>query len=145
MVSALALAATAAVLDWLSVSLFDFWGTAQSMYKVWSAAPSTIQFVSLTGMSGVAFVVVAVQALVLAMRWNPTERRFSQAMLGILVGFIILVSLLHLATPYSGRLRVGAIGWTKEGLTQEQKDSNYVLSKRCTLNLSTWQRNRERG
>ena len=125
--SALALAAVVAILDWVSVSAFDFWGTAQSFYKVWSAAPFLVQFVSLTGMSGVAFFVVAVQALVLAAVWNPAERRLSLALLGLIAGAVVLTGVLHLSTPHTGRLRVGAIGWTEDGRSPEQVASNYVL------------------
>jgi apolipoprotein N-acyltransferase len=51
------------VLDWLNYTLVPLWGMAQSFARSWTAYPFAIQFISITSISGVLFVIGAFQGL----------------------------------------------------------------------------------
>jgi apolipoprotein N-acyltransferase len=51
------------ILDWANYTLIPVWGMAQSFARSWTAFPWAIQFISVTGISGVLFVIGAVQGL----------------------------------------------------------------------------------
>jgi apolipoprotein N-acyltransferase len=58
-----AVGALLTVLDWVNISVLSIWGTAQSLARPWSSYPSAIQFVSVTGITGIVFIIAALQAL----------------------------------------------------------------------------------
>ncbi len=59
----LAVGAVWAVLDWINYTAVPVWGMAQSFARSWTAYPFVIQFISITGISGVLFVIGTLQGL----------------------------------------------------------------------------------
>jgi apolipoprotein N-acyltransferase len=51
------------ILDWVNYTVVPVWGMAQSFARSWTEYPFTIQFISITGISGMLFVVAALQGL----------------------------------------------------------------------------------
>jgi len=62
--SALAFGALLVVIDWANFTFVPMWGTAQSIGRSWSAYPSAIWFTSLTGITGIVFVLGFLQVLI---------------------------------------------------------------------------------
>jgi apolipoprotein N-acyltransferase len=113
---ALSVAATSALLEAAQTTLVPMWGTAQSFVRTWSAAPAIIQFVAGTGMIGLVFAVVALQALAVAWWLEPQHRRrHAIALAGLLLALLVGDALLSPAQP-SAWLRVAAIGWDESAL-----------------------------
>ena len=52
------------LLDWINYTAVPVWGLAQSFARSWTAYPFAIQFISITGISGVLFVSGALQGLI---------------------------------------------------------------------------------
>src|SRR5688572_19751538 len=69
----LAVGAAAVLVSWIDYQLVPVWGTAQSFVRTWSRAAWSVQFVAVTGMLGLVFVLVASQALALSLA--RTRRR----------------------------------------------------------------------
>ncbi|MEN8128429.1 MAG: nitrilase-related carbon-nitrogen hydrolase [Planctomycetota bacterium] len=59
----LAVGAVWAILDWINYTAVPVWGMAQSFARSWTAYPFAIQFISVTGISGVLFVIGTLQGL----------------------------------------------------------------------------------
>ena len=133
---ALGVASVAVVVEAASYYLIPIWGTAQSFVRVWSAAPWAIQFISLTGTLGLVFVVVAWQSLLVNAMARQRERRSHGA---VLAGLLIVVgaydAVAWTATPAS-TIRVGAVGWTHEGLSLGSATPNSVLVRDVILPLA---------
>jgi apolipoprotein N-acyltransferase len=109
---AMAAGALLTVLDWVNISVLSIWGTAQSLARPWSSYPSAIQFVSVTGITGIVFIVASLQALLANSLARAELRR--QCITGALVLSAIAIAL-NLMVSYPsepGRLTVAAIGWT---------------------------------
>ncbi|MHC4952109.1 MAG: nitrilase-related carbon-nitrogen hydrolase, partial [Planctomycetota bacterium] len=51
------------ILDWTNFTTVPVWGMAQSFARAWTAYPFAIQFISITGISGVLFVIGTLQGL----------------------------------------------------------------------------------
>ena len=109
----LGVAAVAVVIEWFDFTVIPIWGTAQSFVRVWSAVPVAIQFVSITGVLGLVFVVVAPQALlvqVLAKR----NRTWKQAV--VVAAAILAVAAAFDAIAWTrapiDHVTVAALGWT---------------------------------
>jgi apolipoprotein N-acyltransferase len=100
------------VLDWVNISVLSIWGTAQSLARPWSSYPSAIQFVSVTGITGIVFIVAAFQAFLANSLARAELRR--RSITGALVLSAIAIALNFMASCPSelGRLTVAAIGWT---------------------------------
>lgn len=60
----LAVGAAWMILDWLNYTAVPVWGMAQSFGRAWTAYPFAIQFISITGISGVLFVVGMLSGLI---------------------------------------------------------------------------------
>ena len=52
------------ILDWVNYTAIPIWGMAQSFARSWTAYPFAIQFISITGISGVLSVIAALQGSV---------------------------------------------------------------------------------
>ena len=106
--NALALGAGGTWLVWLETQLVPLWGSAQSFARGWSHAPRLVQWVCYTGAIGVVFVLVGLQALVVAALRSPP-----------LLSTIYFYSLLPLGIigewlwyqKSAQTLRVATIGW----------------------------------
>ncbi|MHC5089052.1 MAG: nitrilase-related carbon-nitrogen hydrolase [Planctomycetota bacterium] len=59
----LAVGAVWYILDWINFTVVPIWGMAQSFARSWTAYPFAIQFISITGISGVLFVIGTLQGL----------------------------------------------------------------------------------
>jgi apolipoprotein N-acyltransferase len=99
------------------------WGTALSLACAWTTHPSALRIVQLTGPSGVAFVVVAVQSLALA--WLRERRARNAVALGIVVAGATLTfaGIAQTGQPTSKRsLRLAVLGWSARDDGQERLD-----------------------
>ncbi|MHC4815804.1 MAG: apolipoprotein N-acyltransferase, partial [Planctomycetota bacterium] len=113
---ALGAGAVAAVVEWIDISLVPIWGTAQCYTRVWAAAPWTIQLVSLTGVTGLVFVLVTSQALVVKLVLHPGSRRRHALVLALLAAGVVLQGIWAWRQSPPGSLKVAAVGWTREDL-----------------------------
>jgi apolipoprotein N-acyltransferase len=100
------------VLDWVNISIFSMWGTAQSLARPWSSYPLAIQFVSMTGLTGITFFVATSQALLANALAKAGLRRRCVASLIILLAVAFSLNLFSSHLSESGKLTVAAIGWT---------------------------------
>jgi apolipoprotein N-acyltransferase len=99
-------------LDWINIRILSMWGTAQSLARPWSSYPYAIQFVSITGITGIVFFIATVQALLANALAKARLRR--QCILSVFVLFVVAIALnLMVSHPSkSGKLTVAAVGWT---------------------------------
>ena len=116
---AFAVGAFLVLLDWTNFTVVPIWGTAQSIVRSWSQYPNLIQFTSLTGMTGIIFVLATLQALIIKALSNPKLRvRFlTVAALVMLIVAAADITILTYQQP-ADKLKVAAIGWT-DGNSQE--------------------------
>ncbi|MCP4690926.1 MAG: hypothetical protein GY859_22935, partial [Desulfobacterales bacterium] len=105
-----------ALLDWLQFTVVPIWGTAQSVVRPWSFHPDFIQFVSFTGITGVAFFLGSFQALLINMFRRP--RRGARLMAGALILLLAFASLniITKRRALSGSIKMAAIGWNSASL-----------------------------
>lgn len=113
-----AVGALLTVLDWVNIAVLSIWGTAQSLARPWSSYPSAIQFVSVTGITGIVFIIAALQALLANALANAGLRR--QCIKSALVLLIVTFGLNFMVSrpSESGKLTIAAVGWTS---SQEAK------------------------
>jgi apolipoprotein N-acyltransferase len=105
---ALGVASIGVVIEWFDFTIVPVWGTAQSYVRVLSAVPQAIQFVSVTGMLGLVFALVLVQALFVEM--TSKRSRTSLFALGALVLVIASFDVVAWTRAPIGELTVAAIG-----------------------------------
>ncbi|MDH4202584.1 MAG: carbon-nitrogen hydrolase family protein [Phycisphaerae bacterium] len=123
----LAVGAVWYILDWINFTAVPIWGMAQSFARSWTAYPFLIQFISITGISGVLFAIGILQGLwahVIVMftklnRLSPSadavEPWGEYLKIGIAEAFVILLlaganTIIWLQKP-AGSLKVAAAGW----------------------------------
>ena len=119
----LGVAGLAVVIEFLDVSVLPVWGTAQVFTRVWSAWPAGVQLVAFTGMLGLVFGVVAVQALLASLVLQPAARRRIGITLAVLIGVGAGASAWQWRQPSVGQVRVAAMGWTDANLAQGRRTS----------------------
>jgi apolipoprotein N-acyltransferase len=109
---AIGFAALVTGLQWLDTLLWSTFGTAQLFTRVWSAVPDAIQFISITGPTGLVFVVVAFQALVVRGLIEPTgnQVRTMLTLLGLLA-LIVWWDNASVGQGHINKLRVAVGGW----------------------------------
>jgi apolipoprotein N-acyltransferase len=107
-----AVGALLTVLDWVNISVLSIWGMAQSLVRPWSNYPSAIQFVSVTGITGIVFIIAALQALLANSLARAELRRRCITGVIVLSAIVIALNLMVSYPSESGRLTVAAIGWT---------------------------------
>ncbi len=125
-----AFGATWFLLDWLNYTLIPIWGMAQSFARSWTAYPFLIGFISITGISGVLFVLGTIKMLIVLIIANPNRRK---SLIYVLAGILVLVGIVNGAVilpQASEGIRIAAAGWifddrsqtndphTKEGFRQ---------------------------
>jgi apolipoprotein N-acyltransferase len=108
----IAVGALLIVLDWANINVFSMWGAAQSLARPWSSYPSAIQFVSITGLTGIIFFIAASQALLANALAKPGLRRRCIMSLIVLLAVAFGLNLFSSRLSESGKLTVAAIGWT---------------------------------
>jgi len=109
---ALAIGAAWYLLDVLNVTAIPIWGLAQSFARSWTAYPAAIGFIEVTGISGVVFVLGAVQGVgIYASSVQQQHRRKALITMGILLGLVIGADVIVQRRKPSGSLRIAAAGW----------------------------------
>ncbi len=100
------------VLDWVNFTVVPIWGLAQSLVRPWSRYPVLIQFVSLTGITGIIFVLGTLQSLAVNIIIRPKQRgRLFAAGLAVVFVFAAADMVVGSERPVS-KLKVAAVGWT---------------------------------
>ena len=111
---AFAIGALIVLLDWVNFTVIPIWGTAQSFVRPWSRYPFLIQFVSLTGITGIIFALVTLQALgVKLIVFRKHQARVLAAMT-IMVLVLASVNICIRSQQPTGRLKVAAVGWNSD-------------------------------
>lgn len=100
------------VLDWVNITVFSMWGTAQSLSRPWSSYPLAIQFVSIIGITGITFFIAASQALLANALAKAELRRRCITSIVVLLAVVFAINLVASRPSESGKLTVAAIGWT---------------------------------
>ncbi len=118
--SSFAVGALLVVLDWANFTVLPIWGEAQSLGRCWSSYPSLIQFTSLTGITGIIFVLGTLQALAVnfIMRPKLRVRLFVAAAIMIVMIFSAVNLAVSLERPVD-KMKVAAVGWTSTGSADE--------------------------
>ncbi len=99
------------IIDWYNFTAMPMWGTSQSIVRCWSKYPLAIQFTTLTGITGIVFVVGALQAFVVYMVSQPHSRRRLAAAAFAVVVIVIAANVICRLPKGDDRLTVAAIGW----------------------------------
>jgi len=117
--SGFAVGALLVVLDWANFTVLPIWGEAQSLGRCWSSYPFLIQFTSLTGITGIIFVLGTLQALVVnfVMRLKMRVRLFVAAIM--LLAVCVAANLAVRSERPVDKLKVAAVGWTYTGSADE--------------------------
>jgi apolipoprotein N-acyltransferase len=108
---ALAVGALVAAMDWANFSVVPIWGAAQSWARPWSAYPVFVQFVSLTGLATVSFVVVSLQALFLCAARDKTSFARCAIAGSVLVAAVAACNAFLYTADHDRTVRVAAVGW----------------------------------
>ena len=119
----LAVGAALALMDWVNFTVVPLWGEAQSIARPWSSYPSRIAFTCYTGITGIAFVLGALQALAVSFVLRPAHRLRGAAAAVCLVALVVAANLAARRVRPVGRLKVAAVGWTTE-LSTKFGDAN---------------------
>ena len=117
--SAFAFGASLAVLDWVNFTVLPMWGAAQSFVRCWSWYPRTIAFTSVTGITGIMFILGTTQALGVMFAIDRPRRVRSLAALLVIVGVALGIDAAILDHKPAGYFRVAAVGWESLNATQE--------------------------
>ena len=131
---ALGVACAGVMVEWLNVSLIPVWGTAQVFTRVWSAFPPAVQIVSVTGVLGLVWLMVALPALgayipiecsarsgvsggsrVSGDSGSSGGRGIRVSLVVITVG-VVLGNYMLWPRKIVGELKVAAVGWTHKDL-----------------------------
>jgi len=99
------------LLDWLNYTAIPIWGMAQSFARSWTTYPFLIGFISITGISGVAFVVGTVQALIAHSIVAPARRKVFLSALAAMLLLITLANILPAFQRPGKTMRIAAAGW----------------------------------
>ena len=118
--SSFAVGALLVVLDWANFTVLPMWGEAQSLGRCWSSYPYLIQFTSLTGITGIIFVLGTLQTLAVnfIMRPKLRVRLFVAAAIVIVMIFSAANLAVSLERPVD-KMKVAAVGWTYTGSANE--------------------------
>ncbi len=115
----LAVGASWALLDWTNYTTVPFWGMAQSLARSWTGLPFLIQFISITGISGVLLIIGTLQGLTAHFIVNASKRK--QAGLAMVMLILVLSTInsrIWFQKPIR-YLRVAAAGWVFDDRTSE--------------------------
>jgi apolipoprotein N-acyltransferase len=100
------------VLDWANITVLSMWGTAQSLARPWSSYPLAIQYVSITGITGITFIITASQALLANALARAGLRRLCFTSVIVLLVIAFTLNRIVSRPSESGKLTVAAVGWT---------------------------------
>lgn len=99
------------LLDWLNYTAIPIWGMAQSFARSWTTFPFLIGFISITGISGVVFVVGTCQALIAHSIAAPARRKIFLSALAAMLLLIALANILPAFQRPGKTMRIAAAGW----------------------------------
>lgn len=99
------------LLDWLNYTAIPIWGMAQSLARSWTTYSFLIGFISITGISGVVFVVGTVQALIAHSIVAPARRKVFLSALAAMLLLITLANILPAFQRPGKTMRIAAAGW----------------------------------
>jgi apolipoprotein N-acyltransferase len=111
---AVATGALLVVADWVNFTALPIWGTAQSLVRPWSQYPALIQFVSLTGITGIIFALGSLQALAVRFVISPQLRLKSLVVIITILLVLLAANVVILLQKPIGQLKVAAVGWTSK-------------------------------
>jgi apolipoprotein N-acyltransferase len=115
---AIAAGALLVVIDWILFMTLPAFGTASSLVRPWSRYPALVQFVSITGLIGINFVIGSVQALAAKLIVNPQIwRRAFISITAIVFVFSTANIVIKFRKPI-GQLKVAAVGWTNADIAR---------------------------
>lgn len=100
--------------DWINFTAIPIWGTAQSLVRPWSHYPILIQFVSVTGITGIIFALGSLQALAVKFITSPQSRIRALISIAAIVLVIFTADIFILSQKPIGRLEAAAVGWTND-------------------------------
>lgn len=122
---AFAVGAFLVILDWVNFTLVPVWGTAQSFVRPWSRYPALIAFVSVTGLTGIIFLLGTLQTLFAKLIIYPKQRvKLLAAGAAVILVFAATNLIVRYQQP-TRKLKVAAVGWTAGG----SSDSGDVSSQ----------------
>jgi apolipoprotein N-acyltransferase len=114
------------LVDWINIQLPGIWGSAQSFVRPWSEFPSSISFVSISGILGISFFLGTSQALLAKILCFPEHRRRFAVGLSAFLALFAFLTLFSKPGVETSSLKVAAIGWT----SNDTKSSiGYIQSK----------------
>ena len=103
-----------ASLDWLNFTLLPIWGIAQSLARPWSSYPGLIAFISMTGLTGVLFVLACLQAWAVRAAIDPARRIRATGAAAALLAAVVAANVYARSGQTTGTMKVAAIGWTTD-------------------------------
>ena len=111
----LAVGAVWYILDWVNFTAIPIWGLAQAFGRSWTAYPFAIQFISITGISGVLFVIGTLGGLVAHAISSRSDRvrPCHPSIIAIICTLLVLViinTFIWIQKPINS-LRIAAAGW----------------------------------
>jgi apolipoprotein N-acyltransferase len=121
---AFAVGAILVVLDWVNFTLVPIWGTAQSFVRPWSRYPALIAFVSVTGITGIIFLLGTLQALFVKLTLYPKQRVKLLAATATVVLLFAATNIVVRHQQPTSKLKVAAVGW----IAIDSSESNDVSS-----------------
>lgn len=110
----LAAGAVGVLVEWVNIALIPVWGTAQSFVRVWSAVPWAAQLCWATGMLGLVFFLVALQALAVALAAGRSPRRPLLVALVLTAAAPASLDAVLWRRQSEGVVRVAAVGWIRD-------------------------------
>ena len=115
----LAVGAVWVILDWVNFTAVPIWGMSQSFARSWTAYPFAIQFISITGISSVLFVVATLAGLgAHAITSRPACRPLIVIAGSILLLLAVINTFVWIQKPIA-TLKVAAAGWVFDDRTSE--------------------------
>ncbi len=107
----IAVGAALVVIDWISITAVPIWGTAQSIVRCWSSWPELIMFTSVTGLTGVMFVIGTLSGLTANYLVRPNEKRTALIAAAVLVATVTVTNIVQLNQKPVGNIKIAAVGW----------------------------------
>lgn len=100
------------ILDWINFTIFPIWAMAQSFVRPWSSYPTAILFVSLTGITGIIFIIGFTQSFIVISLARKSSIKKVTAIIGVTMLVILVTNVILLNQKQMTSLKVAAIGWT---------------------------------
>lgn len=109
--ASLAAGAFLVVVDWVNFTALPMWGTSQSLVRCWSEWPKCIQFATLTGITGISFVLGSLQAMGVYAIIRPKLRRLLAMVAAVIVFGVVGVNTAFRRQRPRRTMVVAAVGW----------------------------------